>query len=516
MEQIHRPVRELAERDRADDRGGARLVEAAEAVVAAPEEADARGRERERGFRSEEAEARDHGPEKIDTGGARRPLAPAAIFAAALLAACGSNGATPLAGDAGAPARDASFDAPSPPLDASPDAAIAEAGASADDAALLPTIDAGALVLPRVLDFDGGVLASAHLVAVTFPGDPQSPQIDAFTSAIGASAYWSQVTSEYGVGPATGAAIAETESAPGTVNQGSGDSETWLASRFDGTHPEWGAFDPSAVYVVFYPSTTTAVPSVGGCGGAYHAWLPITIPAADEGGAPTNATMIYAIVFRCATSPDVGRPAGFDLTTFMASHEMIEASTDPFGTAFAETDDAHVAWAYFFGSEIGDMCAFHAGAAIKPAALGYTVQRVWSNAAAASLLDPCVPGASDPFFVAAPTDEKAIALPGPGGTSFASQGYDLPAGSSITVRVGFYGSAPGAWTVTPFTYAMEHGAAEPYLEFSPATLTGAPGDVLPLTIHRLAEDDDGNGGDAVKLVSTLGGMTNESYFAVTN
>ncbi len=230
--------------------------------------------------------------------------------------------------------------------------------------------------------------------------------------------------------------------------------------------------------------------------------------------------LIYGVVFRCATSPDVGRPTGSISTSFGASHELIEAVTDPFGTAYLQAPSAYVAWAYFFGSEVGDMCAFHAGAAIAPADLGFTVQRIWSNAAAAAFLDPCVPGASDPFFVAAPLGEAPISLPNGGGGSFASKGFNLPAGASITIDVGFYGAAPGPWTVTPFTYATEHGTAEPYLHFSPATLTGQAGDVVPLTITRVAADEDGNGADAVKLVSSLpgkaSGATNEWYFAVTN
>ncbi len=78
--------------------------------------------------------------------------------------------------------------------------------------------------------------------------------------------------------------------------------------------------------------------------------------------------------------------------------------------------------------------------------------------------------------------------------------------------------------MTPSTYAIEHGESEPYLRFAPPTLTGQSGEVVPLTITRVAANEDGNGGDAVKLVSSMAGsadggtraMTNEWYFAVTN
>jgi hypothetical protein len=426
----------------------------------------------------------------------------------------------------GAAASRTGPDAAPPPSSASDASASDDSGASLDagldadaaDAAPASGLDAGPLVLPQVGDLqgDGGTLAAPKLVAVTFPGDTEAAQIDAFTSAIGASQYWRTVTSEYGVGAAAGASIVETEAAPTAVNVGAGDPETWLATRFDGTHPEWGTFDPSAVYVVFYPSTTTATPSVGGCGGAYHDDLPITIASPTDGGASTSGTMIYAVVFRCATSPDVGRPSGVDLTTFMASHEMVEASTDPYGTAFLQTSASHVAWAYFFGSEVGDMCAFHANGAVTPTDIGFAVQRIWSNAAAAAFEDPCVPGASAPLFLAAPLGQGPITLSPGGGGAVASEGFALAAGQSITVSIRFYGAETSPWTVTPFTYTMEHGQPEPYLQFSPATLAGQSGDVVPLTITRVAADEDGNGGDAVKLVSTLGGTSNEWYFAITN
>jgi len=105
------------------------------------------------------------------------------------------------------------------------------------------------------------------------------------------------------------------------------------------------------------------------------------------------------------------------------------------------------------------MCAFHAGAAVTPADLGFTVQRTWSNAAAAAFLDPCVPGESSPLFLAAPLGESSISLPNGAGGHLGSQGFALPVGQSITIDVGFYGTAAGAWTVTPFTYTM--GTASP-------------------------------------------------------
>jgi hypothetical protein len=386
---------------------------------------------------------------------------------------------------------------------------MAEDGSAPDDDAG----DASTLVLPQVLGMNSGTMATPKLIAVTFPGDTQAADINTFTKAIGASAYWKAVVGEYGVGAATGGAIGLTETAPASIDQDKGDSESWLASRFDGTHPEWGTFDPNALYLVFYPSSTTTPQAVGGCGGAYHNSITVSVANGNDAGT-TQQNLIYGIVFRCDSTIDVGRPTGLDLTTSMASHEMVEAATDPQGNGYLMTDLNHIGWGYFLGSEVGDMCAFHAGVWIKPQDLGYTVQRTWSNAAATAFQDPCVPGASDPLFMAAPIGLTSISLQDGNGGTFSTQGVQVPTGQTKTVDLRLYGSAASPWTVQPFTYLMEHGQAEPYLKFALDKTTGQSGDVIHLSITRLADNPNGIGGDAVKIISSLGTVTNEWYLPV--
>jgi len=63
-------------------------------------------------------------------------------------------------------------------------------------------------------------------------------QIADFYAKVGATDYWKQTTSEYGVGPATTAApIQLTETMMGTITDG--DIQTWLAGKLDGTHPSF-------------------------------------------------------------------------------------------------------------------------------------------------------------------------------------------------------------------------------------------------------------------------------------
>ena len=311
-----------------------------------------------------------------------------------------------------------------------------------------------------------------------FPGDPQATQIDAFTRAIGASAYWRSGHLRVRRGArAPGTRSSRARPAPATIDEANGDAEAWLATRFDGTHPEWGTFDPSAVYLVFYPDGTTTPQAVGGCGGAYHSSIPITVGtlgAESDGGSGRTAArpprLLYAVVFRCATSPDVNRPAGLALTTFMASHEVVEAVTDPYDDAFVEAAPPYVCVGLLLqGARSQDMCAFHPGSATTPADLGFTVQRSWSNAAAAAFLDPCVPGASDPLFLGAPIGEGPISLTGTAGGSVGTIGFTIPVGQTRTIEIGFHGAGAttGSWTVTPVTYANEHGQPEPYLQFQP-------------------------------------------------
>ena len=129
--------------------------------------------------------------------------------------------------------------------------------------------------------------------------------------------------------------------------------------------------------------------------------------------------------------------------TVAASHEFIEAATDPLpwnGLTASDTssytiEDYSSPWTMLPG-EVGDHCVQE----MYTESSGYMVQRVWSNTAAAASpgLDPCVPEAQGTFFNVS-TDLQT--------TQF------VPKGQSVTYQVHAWSNAPTAkWYVSPALY----------------------------------------------------------------
>jgi hypothetical protein len=113
------------------------------------------------------------------------------------------------------------------------------------------------------------------------------------------------------------------------------------------------------------------------------------------------AQVAYAVLPECKYFGE-GANDVFNSVTLAASHELAEAATDPHpetDTAFyLHSNDAWLGALSYGGGECGDMCTY----LVDPSVLesGYTVQRIWSNAAAAASKNPCQPW-DKPYFGAA-------------------------------------------------------------------------------------------------------------------
>jgi hypothetical protein len=77
-----------------------------------------------------------------------------------------------------------------------------EAGPAANNGAPSDTYPAFAIDVAQVVDNGGPVLAAPVVVTITWSTDTGADTYNAFGDSIGASAYWSDINSEYGVGPA--------------------------------------------------------------------------------------------------------------------------------------------------------------------------------------------------------------------------------------------------------------------------------------------------------------------------
>jgi hypothetical protein len=337
---------------------------------------------------------------------------------------------------------------------------------AAPDAAPIAFDPASHPALPQAASAGGPVLAAPRFVAVTFPGDALATTIDDFVATLGHTAYWTQTTMEYGVGPATGVSVHLTASPPSSIFDGMHDADLqqWIEQQLAS-----GAFPPAdagTVYMMFDPAVTTVFPP-----GFRSGWHDELVPA-------SGPSVVYAVIRR----PQVDGHALLDILTGVTSHEMVEAATDPlFNTrpAYKTVDPDDLIWGQFkSGGEVADLCQQMGG--VHSDGLPYLLVPSWSNAAALASHDPCVPSAG-PYFNSAPVLDT-LAL-GPTGQQVHTRGVQVAVGQSATVELDLFSDAPtsGPWTVSASGFPLLGGKLELALDRS----TGENGDRLHLTIHVL-------------------------------
>ena len=205
--------------------------------------------------------------------------------------------------------------------------------------------------------------------------------------------------------------------------------------------------------------------------------------------------------------------------TAAASHEIAEASTDPFLDAYVSTDSAHRYWATLFGGgEVGDMCAQNLGSFVKFPELPYVVQRIWSNKAALAGTDPCTPvPTGDVYFNTIPNSPDTLQLAGGRGadggtTTTATKGTQIAIGASKTIELDLISTAPTttSWTVQAFDeYDLQLATAQ-QLKFSFDKTSGENGDKIHMTIQAVAAGRRNQ--EPYLIVSTLKGTQTQQLW----
>ena len=278
----------------------------------------------------------------------------------------------------------------------------ADDAATESDGGIGGHADAGAFhvathaAMPQVPLHDGGViLAHPAITIATMAGDPNTDAAIAFGQWVATSNWLSTVGADYGVHDGTYVGHA-TVTAPTAAPLTYDDYARWVTSLLTS-----GALSPptspDALYVIFTPEgfggDTTCMYGTG-----FHNETTFE-------GAP----IAYAIVFNC-TSPT--QPYPFPYIEETASHEVIEAATDPRPTT-------HPGWVFndpmspqYIIGEVGDLCG-----AEEMTIDGHLVQRAYSNTAAARDGDPCVPEdpSTGPYF-SVDLSPKTTQLATPGST----------------------------------------------------------------------------------------------------
>jgi hypothetical protein len=432
-----------------------------------------------------------------------RFIAAFSVVAASLLgafAACSaSNGGAP-APDAGPGGDDASTDG-APGQDASP----ATDGSNADAG---PTYPAPHPAAPQVVT-GGFVDAQPKIVTVSFANDPLETDLDTFATAIGKTTYWGDRTKEYGIAAVMPVGrIHDATTWPATLDDAQ--IQSWLLSRIDGADAGWPAADKNTIYALYFPpgvSITNQAQSLPpSCGTAtMPSWHGYHENVMLSGG----QLVPYAVISRCDSIPEDPMATGIQYVSAVASHEVIEAITDPFVIAgqygYFGTDPDHIAFELATGAELGDMCTLIGNAFYTPPDFPYLVQRTWSNAAAAAGHDPCPPEPpGEAYFNSAPVLADTISVPSIYGTGYVTtKGVKIPVGQKKAVEIDLFSEAPtsGPWSVR----AVETDGTSS-LSFAFDKTKGQNGDKLNLTITVIA--NAGGGAESFALLSTLGTQRN--------
>jgi hypothetical protein len=242
------------------------------------------------------------------------------------------------------------------------------------------------------------LLKAVQLVTITYDGYDQKDHVEAFGDYVVQSEWLATVGADYGAGK--GAHVAKVVlpgPAPATISN-SGITKLLKASIASGDIPAPPATANDYLYMFYFPKTTIVTqggPVMGTCAtqgfGGYH-----------------DATSLNGARLAFAAIPGCQSPQSMEVS---ASHEIIEAVTDPNpggGYMFKYTE----LWGAPAGGEVGDACndlLWKEG--------GFTLQRSWSNSAAAAGKEPCVPVNPDlGAFGVAPDQTGVIGVP-VGGTA---------------------------------------------------------------------------------------------------
>ncbi len=355
---------------------------------------------------------------------------------------------------------------------------------------------------PQVVTGGGPQLQNAQLVPVFFSNDDAmaETQLLDFLGKLPNSAYWKPPTEEYGVGvPTLNPAVKLAETAPMTTSDMT--IQTWLDARI--TSKDLPAPNANTLYLLYYPAGTTITEGQGqSCKtfGGYHNSI-----------VHNGQNVAYAVMPRCA---NFGPLTGINVVTGTSSHEIIEATSDPYpqqDPGYAQVDANHIAWEFILGGgENGDMCAQFKGVFYKPADIGYSVQRSWSNKSAKAGHNPCLPTDGTPYFNTMPLLTDSVMI----GGQFNTKAVKIPVGQSKTIELDLFSDAPtGPWFVDATDTASQQGQAA-QLSFTFDKQSGQNGDKIMMTIKVLKASQFN--AEAFILTSSAGNQDNLWIGLVSN
>ena len=238
--------------------------------------------------------------------------------------------------------------------------------------------------LPQAVPHAGTILKNVQLVTISWSDYSFAPLAESFGDFIVKSNWYKTVGEEYGVGPGKHLKPVELpERTPPSI------TDTQLRAFIkqkvlDKTLPAPSP-DNQTLYMFYFPRSTTITDDSGNNGtlcsqfAGYH-----------RQGVINPSRYTYAVIGDCG--------GGDQEITITASHELIEAATDPYGPpsdGFYLDADVTDPWEAENGQEVGDLCEYEPDMVSEG---GFPLQKSWSNKAAAAGGDPCIPGAPATYY----------------------------------------------------------------------------------------------------------------------
>jgi hypothetical protein len=254
-----------------------------------------------------------------------------------------------------------------------------------------PFLPAQHPAFPQLVGSFYHVIANPRLVTIAASNDLLAPSLFNFTDQLVAGPWWPAAASEYGIGRPTGSIHAL--GPPIYANPTEGDMKSYIQDLIT-RDPEL-APDGSTIYMFYLPDGIVAMedkvyPAAPNTNCRFYAGYHERITAAGDN---------WALAQRCFVA--TSSTDQLDTLTVTASHEIIEAATDPgldgYRLPMTSTRAPWVdsVWAHYYGGpvESGDLCQY-----TQVRIDGYLHQRNWSNQAARAGGDPCAPAIKEPYY----------------------------------------------------------------------------------------------------------------------
>jgi hypothetical protein len=331
------------------------------------------------------------------------------------------------------------------------------------------------------------VMTAPTVVAITYDGDPNRADTEAFFQQYAASPAWALQVGEYGVGALT----------VGTPRHLSGPAATSdaalrqiLTTNLGGTSPAWGAPNESTLYSFTLPVGTKFKDQTGAafCGGFHD---DVMIGSVD---------VAYSYQLPCSFPPPI---TATQVLTFTLAHELVEGVTDPrweHDPAWGNVDAAHAVWSYITDGELGDLCEFtDTFLWADPPNMTYAVQRIWSNAAARAGTDPCIGNPASAYYQSVPAQPDDVTISLFGGSA-ATKGLKVAVGATGMLELHVAGTpGSGPFQVTAVDVAsLFQLSTTPLLKLTQPSGTFEIGDTVTIPVTVMAKDAN-LGGEAFEI-----------------